>query len=163
MICRNVINEGKEPTENYHEFKDYLKRNFTYGIILNGKLYDSLTDDIINDYKTLTPTKFERGRSGLDLDFTAYALRWFKNNTNLPAVAYCIMSIDKVKSDHTDVRLHTWVSFKDKLQESDNRPYKSFEVSWEWENGIWEFSSETEMINTYFLCILIRYLCTFSE
>ncbi len=149
MICRQVICESfNEPTESYHELQDWLKKNFLYGVIIGEKLYEDPDEKIFSKYyTTLTPEQFVRDRSGVCWDYAAYELKWFKKyHKELKPVVYYIEAIDET---HQEMPTHTWLGFQDKLQPSDNKPYKAFEVSWEWNAGIWEYKSEKDMINGY--------------
>lgn len=149
MIYLNAICESTEPTESYLEFQDYLKKNFLYGVIIGQKLYEDPDSEIfLNHYKSLTPKQFARNRSGVCWDYVAYELEWFnKYHRDLKPVVYYIEAMDEKMPSNCPT--HTWIGFQDKLWLSDIKPYKAFEVSWEWNAGIWEYRSEKDMLNGY--------------
>lgn len=142
MIYDNTKSKDNK-IEDYLDLYKYLTKNFSYGVIINGKFYKSLNKSIVDQYKTMSATQFDKNKCGICYDYVNYELDWFnKNHKDMKPEVFYIEAID----DNNSLKTHTWLCFED---DSSDNPYKAFEVSWSKNKGIIDYKSMDKMAKDY--------------
>ena len=140
--CKDILSK-----EHKELFEKYLITNlnktltdYRWGLVTpSGKIIDDPeSTHWVNDYKILTPDKFEKHKAGCCWDYCVYQKKWFEKN--FPKYKLTFWYIED-----EDMHTHTTMTYE---IPGDNTVYW-FEGSWKPNAGIKEFSSEKEFMNKF--------------
>lgn len=133
---------------NIKAFNEFMNEYFNYGILVDGKIYEDYTKEVITSYRTLSIKDFQEYKTGICWDFVQYEACWFLKHK----LKYKTFYIEIETEDNSNPT-HTFLVFflNDKVY--------YFESSWYEYKGIEEFDNLEDLLET----VCTRHIETYQD
>ena len=118
------------------ELFQFMKSNFKFGYVSNGKVFiDDNFDEMEKNYKLSLPSQLLKNKRGVCWDFVEFERAFFEEN-DYKFKTYAIVG--------DNGPLHTFLVYKSK------NDFYYFEYAWEYNSGIYKYKNLNELLKGVF-------------